>query len=136
MNKEIINPQTLPEPRGFNHGIIVEGGRTVYLAGQDASDVDGNIVAPNDLVAQFEQVMANLETVLAEAGGSTRDIVKLHVFVADRDDYLNHLSELGEIFQRYIDIYPTMALFEVNGFYREDALIELEGVAHLQHGTD
>ena len=129
MRKDIVTPPGLAEPRGFNHGVAVEGGELLFLAGQDASGPDGEIVAPGDIVGQFEQVMDNLAAVVEEAGGSSEDIVKLNVYVADRDDYRDHLEELGVVFGRYVDDYPAMALFEVSGFFQEDALVELEGFA-------
>lgn len=131
MEKEIVEPDGLAPPRGFNHGVLVEGGETLYLAGQDGAGPDEEIVAPGDLVAQFEQVMENLSAVVEEAGGSSEDIVKLNIFVADRDDYLDNLEPLGEVFSRYFEEYPALALFEVSGFFKEEALVELEGFAVL-----
>lgn len=129
MHREIINPDGLAEPRGFNHGILVDGGQLLFLAGQDASDSDGEIVAPGDLLGQFEQVVSNLATVVESAGGKPNDIVKLNVYVADRDEYRAKLGPLGEIFNEYFDVYPAMALFEVSDFFQPDALIEMEGFA-------
>ena len=132
MKRAVINPPQLVEPRGFNHGFLVEGGRLLFLAGQDASDANGSIVAPGDLIGQFEQLLKNLEAVVEEAGGSMQDIVKLNVFVADGDDYRANLKPLGAIFRDYFDgHYPAMALFEVAGFFREDNLVEMEGFAVL-----
>lgn len=131
MAKQVINPAGLPEPRGFNHGLLVDGGELLFLAGQDASGPDGEIVASGDLIGQFEQVMQNLAAVIDEAGGSTHDLMKLNIYVADRDEYVANLEPLGEVFGRYVDVYPAMALIEVNGFFREDAMIELEGFAVL-----
>ena len=131
MRKEVVTPPELAEPSGFNHGLVVDGGRTLYLAGQDATGPDGEIVAPGDLVGQFEQVMENLATVVEGAGGSSDDIVKLNLFVADREAYRAHLAEVGGIFAEYVDEYPAMALFEVSGFFKEDALVEMEGFAVL-----
>ena len=130
MEKQIINPPDLAPPRGFNHGILTTGGRLLFLAGQDGGDASGRIVAPGDLVAQFEQVLRNLRAVVEAAGGTMRDIVKLNVFVADRDAYRAQLKPLGLIFRDYFgDYYPAMALFEVSKFYQDDALVEIEGVA-------
>lgn len=132
MDKRIINPPTLATPRGYNHGILVTGGRLLFLAGQDASDAAGRIVAPGDLVAQFEQVLRNLKAVVEAAGGRPRDIVKLNIFVCDRESYLAHLKPLGEVFRSYFgDYYPTMALFEVSGLFQSAALVEMEGIAVL-----
>ena len=133
MPKELINPPQLAPPRGFNHGILASGGKTLFLAGQDAGDASGNIVAPGDLVAQYEQVLKNLQVVVEHAGGSMQDIVKLNIFVKDKDEYREKLRELGAIHQRYFGKYfPTFALFEINGFFQEENLIELEGIAYIE----
>jgi enamine deaminase RidA (YjgF/YER057c/UK114 family) len=130
--REIINPPELARPRGFSHGIVVEGGRLLMLAGQDASDANGRIVAPGDLVAQYEQVVKNLKTVIEAAGGELQDIVKLNIYVTDRDDYRAQLKGLGEIHRAYFGShYPATALFEVIALFNPAAMIEMEGIAHL-----
>ncbi|HEX6387423.1 MAG TPA: RidA family protein [Anaerolineae bacterium] len=133
MPKHIINPTQLARPRGFNHGILCSGGRVLFLAGQDASDADGRIVAPGDVVAQYEQVLRNLQAVVEAAGGAMPDIVKLNIFVKDRNDYKSKLASLGPIHKQYFgDYYPAMALFEVTGLFQDEALIEMEGFACLE----
>ena len=130
MTRRIITPPTLPAPRGFNHGLLTPGGSLLFLAGQDASDARGQIVAPGDLVAQLDQALGNLQAVVGEAGGVMTDVVKLNIFVRDRDDYVAKLKPLGEVFRRYFGgYYPALALFEVTGFFQRGALIELEGMA-------
>ncbi|HZC05656.1 MAG TPA: RidA family protein [Ktedonobacterales bacterium] len=132
MEKRIVAPNALTRPRGFSHGVVTTGGRILWLAGQDASDAEGRIVAPGDLVAQLDQALHNLHAVVHEAGGQMTDIVKLSIFVADRDDYVAKQRELGIIWRRYFDdYYPALALFEVAGFYQSGALIEIEGFAAL-----
>ena len=132
MEKTIVNPPALAAPRGFNHGIRVRGGTLLFLAGQDASDAAGRIVAPGDLLGQCEQVLRNLQAVVHAAGGSMQDIVKLNVFVADRDAYRDSLRPLGALFRSYFGAYyPTMALFEIARFFQDEALIEIEGIAVL-----
>lgn len=130
MAKEIINPPGLARPRGFSHGIVTTGGRQLFLAGQDASDADGRIVGAGDLVAQMERALANLRTVVEAAGGRMTDIVKLNIFVRDRDDYVAHHKPLGEVWRRFFgDYYPALALFQVVAFFQPAALVELEGMA-------
>lgn len=132
MEKTIVNPPDLPAPRGFNHGIVVSGGRILFLAGQDAGGSDGKIVAPGDLIAQTAQVLRNLRAVVEAAGGAMTDIVKLNVFVADRAAYRASLKPLGQLFRaEFGAYYPAMALFEVAAFFQDDALIEMEGFAVL-----
>ena len=130
MGKTIINPPTLAHPRGFSHGILVTGGSLLFLAGQTGSDADGRIVAPDDLVAQYEQALRNLKTVVEAAGGKMQDIVKINIFVRDRDDYLANLKPLGTVHKSFFgDYYPSTALFEISRFFQEDAWIEIEGLA-------
>lgn len=132
MSKEIINPASLPAPRGFNHGLLTTGGKLLFLAGQDASDGAGHIVAPGDIVAQCQQVLHNLHAVVHEAGGQMADIVKLNVYVTSRDAYVAQLKPLGGLFQEYFGAYyPAMALFEVVKLFQPEALIEMEGFAVL-----
>lgn len=132
--RTIIAAPSLSPPRGFSHGILVKGGQLLFIAGQDASDVQGNIVSPGDLLEQFEQVLRNLNAVVQAAGGTLKDVVKLNVFVRDRRGYVANLKPIGEVFRRHFGgHYPAMALFEVSGFFRDDALIEMEGIAVLEH---
>ena len=133
MPKHLINPSSLTAPRGFNHGILVSGGQWLFLAGQDASDQAGQIVAPGDVVAQYAQALRNVQAVVTEAGGAMTDIVQFTVFVKDRADYVAKLKPLGEAHHRYFGAYyPAMALFEVAGFFQADALIEVQGIAIIQ----
>lgn len=131
MARRFVNPHELAEPKGFSHGILVENNPILFLAGQDASDSDGNIVGKNDILTQFTQVLENLSTVVREAGGDPDDIVKLNIFVVDRQLYLDHLKSLGEIFDQFLSHYPAMAFFEIEALYKSEALIEMEGFAAI-----
>ncbi|MDR5708611.1 MAG: RidA family protein [Armatimonadota bacterium] len=126
--RRIINPPSLPAPRGYSHGVLVRGGDLLFLGGQDGSDPQGRL-AP-DLVGQFRQALANLQAVVEAAGGTLQDVVKLNIFVRDRVAYLEHRRSLGEVFRAFFGgYYPALALFEVTGFFREEALVEIEGIA-------
>jgi len=130
MEKTIINPPALANAVGFSHGILVTGGRLLFLAGQTGSDAEGQIIAPGDLVAQYEQTLRNLQTVVEAAGGNMQDITKLNIFIRDRDDYLAHLKPLGIVHRTFFGAYyPAMALFEVSGFFQNETLVEIEGFA-------
>ncbi len=132
MEKAIVNPPGLARPRGFSHGILTTGGRMLFLAGQTASDATGQIVAPGDVVAQYEQILRNLKAVVEAAGGKMSDLVKITIFVRARDDYLAHLKQLGSVHQSFFGTYyPATALFEISRFYQDEALLEIEGIAVL-----
>ncbi len=133
MTRSIINPSDLARPVGFSHGIAVTGGALLFLAGQTALDKEGRIVAPGDIAGQYRQVMSNLREVVTAAGGEMVDIVKLTIFVADRDDYRAHLKALGQIHKEFFgSYYPAMALLEVSRFFEDGVLLEIEGMAVMQ----
>ena len=133
MEKEIINPSSLARPVGFSHGIAITGGRLLFLAGQTGSDSEGRIIAPGNIVAQYEQIMRNLQVVVEAAGGKMQDITKLNIFVRDRDSYLIHLKQLGQVHRSFFGVYyPAMALFEISRFFQDEALIEIEGMAVIE----
>ena len=130
MEKTIINPPTLAPPIGFSHGVLVSGGRMLFLAGQTGSNAEGQIIAPGDLVAQYEQTLRNLQTVVESAGGKMQDITKLDIFIRDREDYLAQLQPLGIVHRSFFgSYYPAMALFEVSAFFQNETLVEIEGFA-------
>jgi enamine deaminase RidA (YjgF/YER057c/UK114 family) len=130
MSKQIVNPPNLTAPSGYSHGILTDGGRLLFLAGQVGSDATGRIAKPNDLVGQFDQAISNIRTVVEAAGGRATDVVKLNVFVRSRDDYVANLKPLGAVFRRHFgSYYPAMALFQVSALFDREALVELEGMA-------
>lgn len=127
---KLINPVSLPAPRGFNHGVLTSGGQMLFLAGQDASDSNGKIVGVGDIIKQYEQVLMNLREVVTSADGQMTDITKLNIYVTDRALYKAHLRDLGAVHRTYFgEYYPAMALFEVKSLFQDDALIEMEGFA-------
>jgi enamine deaminase RidA (YjgF/YER057c/UK114 family) len=132
MSKKIINPSSLPRPSGFSHGILTTGGRLLFLAGQTAFNAEGQLVAPGDLVGQYAEALRHLQAVVEEAGGTMQDIVKINIFVKDRDDYLKHLKPLGAVHQSFFGkYYPATALFEISRFFQDGILVEIEGLAVL-----
>jgi enamine deaminase RidA (YjgF/YER057c/UK114 family) len=132
MTITVVNPATLQKPRGFSHGIVAQGTRMLFLAGQPGVDATGRIAAPGDLVEQFTQALANLDTVVREAGGTTQNIVKLTIFVVDKNAYIDLLKPLGEVYRsQFGKHYPAMTLVEVRNLFDDNALIEIEGIAVL-----
>jgi enamine deaminase RidA (YjgF/YER057c/UK114 family) len=128
--KSVVSPPSLPRASGFSHGVSARGGTTLFIAGQIASDEKGKRVALGDVVGQYRQVLTNLRAVVREAGGQMTDIVKLTIYVIDRDDYRAHLQELREVHHSFLgDYYPATALVQVARFFEDDVLVEIEGVA-------
>jgi enamine deaminase RidA (YjgF/YER057c/UK114 family) len=125
-----VNPPSLPTPAGYAHGWEVQGGKTVYIAGQVAIDKAGHVVGKGDLVGQFRQVCENLKAVVVARAGQMKDIVKLTIYVLSKTEYKALGREIGAVYREYFGRhYPAMTLVEVRGLYNDDCLIEIEGVA-------
>ena len=126
----VVDPPSLPTPSGFAHAVVTRGGRTVWLAGQTALDADGHVVAPGDVVAQFEQALGNLLTALRAAGGEPEHLVTMTTYIVDVADYRARARELGQVWRRLVGTrYPAMAGVGVSRLWDEEALVEVQAVA-------
>ena len=128
---ESVNPPGLMKPVGYSHAYEVQGGKTLYIAGQVAVDRHGEVVGKGDLVAQFRQVVENLQTAVGARGGQLTDIVKLTIYVLSTADYKARGREIGAVYREYFGRhYPAMTFLEVKGLYDEDrgCAIEIEAV--------
>ena len=126
-----VNPPTLAKPAGYSHGIEVQGGKTLYVAGQVALDKNGQLVGRGDLVAQFRQICENLKAVLLARAGQLNDVVKLTIFVLDKTAYKARIKEMGAVYREFFGRhYPAITFLEVKGLYDDDrgCLMEIEAV--------
>lgn len=126
---DIVTSPALPAPSGFAHAVAAAPGRTVYLGGQTAQGLDGEIIGET-LVEQFDRAAANVLEALRASGGEPSDLVSMQIFVTDAAAYRSELSAIGRVYRRHFGShYPAMALFEVAGLFDPAALVELMTVA-------
>jgi enamine deaminase RidA (YjgF/YER057c/UK114 family) len=132
MTFKLINPESLGAPHGYSNGVLTEaGGRLLFIAGQVAWDQQQQIVA-DDLARQFDQALANVISVVAEAGGHPEQIARLVIYVTDKNEYRACMKEIGERYRaRMGKHFPAMVLVEVAGLLEDRAQIEIEGIAVL-----
>ncbi|HWP52478.1 MAG TPA: RidA family protein [Pyrinomonadaceae bacterium] len=132
MSFRFINPESLGAPRGYSNGVLAEaGGRLLFIAGQIAWNEEQQIVS-DDLVAQFDRALANVITVVSEAGGRPNQIARLILYVTDKNDYQRRMKEIGERYRaRMGKHFPAMVLVEVKSLLEDAALVEIEGLAIL-----
>lgn len=131
MSIERVNPATLYPANGFAHAIAATGGRTVYVGGQVASDLDGSILAPGDYEKQGDIAMRNVALALEAAGASVADLVQLNVYVVDgtpdhqKKALAGLASAAGDLGMRR----TTMKVLGVQALGSPDALVEYDGIA-------
>lgn len=126
MNK-VIQPKELSDPRPrYSQGILAEGGKLLFIAGQTASDKEGNVVGKGDIEAQTHQVFKNLSAVLKDVGGSLDHLVMTTTYITDRK-YREGYNRVRQ--QYYKKNSPTSTLVIVTGLASPDYLIEINGIA-------
>jgi enamine deaminase RidA (YjgF/YER057c/UK114 family) len=128
------NPSTIAKPLStYSQMVEVNGGKTVYIAGQVAVDQAGELVGPNDFRAQVEQVFKNIKAAVESAGGDMNSLVKTNYYCAESVDP-TQISALREVRDRYINTAapPTSTFVVVKRLARLEYLIEVEAVAVIK----
>jgi enamine deaminase RidA (YjgF/YER057c/UK114 family) len=125
---QFLHPKTWKQPKGFANGIAAEG-RLVFLAGQVGWNTE-QIFESDDFVAQARQALANIATLVAEAGGKPEHITRLTWFVLDKREYLTRLRDLGDAYRSVMGRhFPTMTLVQVGALVEDRAKVEIEATA-------
>jgi enamine deaminase RidA (YjgF/YER057c/UK114 family) len=125
---QVLQPRDWPMPRGYANGIVAQG-RLVFLAGMVGWNRQG-VFESDDFAAQTRQALQNILEILAEAGGRPEHLVRLTWFVTSKQEYLDSLPTLGEIYRALMGRhYPAMSVVEVKALMEERAKVEIEATA-------
>ncbi|MGC5161862.1 RidA family protein [Rhodococcus sp. DT1] len=129
MERTVLNPVTWSVEMGFNQGEVVSGHtRTLYCSGQTAMNADGAPQHEGDMAAQVALSLNNLEGVLADAGMSLADLVRLNVYTTDVDLLFQHYGVLASRLAA-ARAAPTTTMLGVVRLAIPGQMIELEGTA-------
>lgn len=129
-NVELVRSPALSDSVPYAYAAVTPAGRTVWTAGACPLDEHGAVVAPGDVTAQAERVMANLVTALEAAGATLTDVARSTVYVAsaDRSDLVAAWDVVRAAFGEH-DAPSTLLGVAVLGY--PDQLVEVEAVAVL-----
>ena len=127
--RKTISPANSHKTIGYSHAIATTGGTTIYIAGQVAQDIDGNVVGAGDFAAQARQVFVNLQAALEAAGGGFSNVVKMTTFIVNYQ--ADQLPALREVRAQYLPATdpPASTLVGVAALARPEFLIEVEAIA-------
>lgn len=110
MSKQRIHTAAAPEAIG-TYSQAIRAGDTVYLSGQIPLDPATMQVVDGPIERQIERVFENLKAVVAAAGGTMDDIVKVNVYLTD----LGNFAKVNEVMARYFtQPYPARAAVGVS----------------------
>lgn len=124
-----VNPESLRIPtKAYSQGMVIPIGdiELMFVTGQLAQDINGNVISPNNTEEQTRVVFSRIETILKEAGMTFENAVKAQIFVKDITQSKIVSDIRDEIFK---DSKPASTMVEVSGFVKEGCMIEIEVTA-------
>ena len=124
MERETVVVQGVHKTTGYSHA--AKAGGLIFVAGQVAQDVDGNVIGRGDIEAQAVQIFENLKAVLASAGATLDDVVKMTTYATS----LAYRPKIAEVRGRYFKTYfPPNTFVVVASLAAPEYLLEIEAVA-------
>jgi enamine deaminase RidA (YjgF/YER057c/UK114 family) len=129
VERTVVNPWRWSVEVGYNQAELVTGvSRTLHLAGQTAMDADGRPQHVGDMAGQVGLALDNVEAVLAEAGMSLADVVRMNVYTTDVDALLGSYGVIAERLGG-AGVHPPGTLLGVARLAYPELLVELEATA-------
>lgn len=108
--------------------MAVRANNTVYLRGQTAMDLDGNIVGIGDAAAQTENAMKCAKILLEEAGARLEDVVKITIYITDRV----YREAVYRVVGKWLKgVFPVSTGIIVQGLAKPEYLMEIDIIAEV-----
>jgi enamine deaminase RidA (YjgF/YER057c/UK114 family) len=127
----ILQPADWSKPRGFSHGVAVEGpGRWIMLAGQTGGDDKGEYQP--DLAGQVALALRRIIHLLAEAGAGPEHIVRLTWYLTNRSEYEAAGGGIAAAWRETLGRnFPPSTLLYIDGLVDARAKVEIEVTAFV-----
>lgn len=118
-----------PWPQRYTFSPAVRAGNLLFISGTTASDKEGRIVAPGDIVGQTRYIFQKFDALLRAAGAGFEHIVQTTEYITTTENYARTAEVRREFFRGR---FPTATGVIVKGLLREGALIEISALAVLE----
>jgi 2-iminobutanoate/2-iminopropanoate deaminase len=124
--KAAVRTEAAPAPfQGAPYSQAIRAGGLVFVSGQLALAPGAAELVGESIAEQTEQVFANLQAILEEAGSGLDRIVKTTVYLRHLDDF----QGMNEVYRSYVgDVPPARATLEVSAL-PSGALVEIDAIA-------
>lgn len=129
MKIQRVNPWTWQDAYGFSQALDVsDAQRLILCSGQTSVGPDGHPLHAGDMAAQVAQAFDNLEAVLARAGLTLKDVVRLNYYTTNVPAFMEAMGAVGERLAR-AQCLPASTLLGVAALFHPDILVEIEATA-------
>lgn len=107
--KIVIETKNAPAPIGpYSQAVL--SGNTLYTSGQVAFKPETGELVLDTIENETQQVMSNMSAVLAEAGMTFDNVIKMSIFISDMDNF----SRINEVYAQYFTAnFPARETVEV-----------------------
>ena len=132
MKIETITSDNMFEPIGpYNH--IAKAGPFITISGTPGIDPETSQMAGDDAYSQSKQIVRNFRSMLADVDASLDDIMHVHVFLVNVEDFAEMNRAYAEEFGSHC---PTRTVICVADLPKKGALMTMNATAYVDNKTN
>lgn len=129
LKRTAVNPWPWSLEMGFSQAELVEGkSRELVCSGQTSCDANGTPQHAGDMAAQVTLALDNLEAVLAGAGMTLSNVVRLNYYTTDVDALFGAMGIIGQRLGA-AGVTPAGTLLGVTRLAFPELMVEIEATA-------
>src|SRR5687768_7414268 len=124
-----LSPDGLFKNPAYSQLVVTTGPmKTIYIGGQNATNVEGQVVGKGDIKAQATQAMSNLKIALKAGGASLSNVIKWNIYIVQGQDAKVAFQALQEDLKT-MPHPPIVTGVYVAALAQPDFLLEMEAIA-------